>query len=75
MSTVAEELQEAVYTLLNGNIDVDGNNIPVYDAVPEDNTAQRYVTIGDTTFIAFDTKIDGSEDFKVMIKSFVSKRN
>lgn len=62
MSTATTELQEAIYALLNGNVVVGGNNIPVYDAVPSNATAQRYVTIGDTFFVPFDTKLDSSKD-------------
>jgi len=62
MSTQTAELQQAIYALLDGKVIVGGSPLPIWDAVPENETAQRYVTIGDTVFIPFDTKLDSSKD-------------
>jgi len=44
----ATQLQEQYYSLLNGNITYDGDTIPVYDVVP-DNETYPYIQLGDYT--------------------------
>ena len=65
MSTQSWELQVAVKTLLTNAVSIDGGTtfLAVYDAVPaaEDRDA-NYITIGDDSFTAFDTKLNSSKD-------------
>jgi hypothetical protein len=50
MLDASAALQKAYYELLNGNIIVDGEVIPVFDRVP-DGQKGSYITIGDDTVV------------------------
>ncbi len=57
MSTINTEVQQGVFMALDGNVDVGGGPLPVFDAVPltvDSETAPQYVTIGDTVVLPFD---------------------
>jgi hypothetical protein len=56
------ELQKAIFTTINGNINgIDDVNVPVFDDVPE-GTAYPYVVIGEETASNNGTKtLDGIE--------------
>jgi hypothetical protein len=62
MSFHSWELQKAIFTKLNGNVDgLDGANIPVYDDVPQQSN-YPYVQIGEETSANNGTKtLDGIE--------------
>lgn len=62
MSFHSWELQKAIFTKLNGNVDgLDGANIPVYDDVPQQSN-YPYVQIGEETSANNGTKtLDGVE--------------
>ncbi len=62
MSFHSWELQKAIFTKLNGNVDgLAGENIPVYDDVPQQSN-YPYVQIGEETSANNGTKtLDGVE--------------
>jgi len=62
MSFHSWELQKAIFTKLNGNVDgLAGENIPVYDDVPQQSN-YPYVQIGEETSANNGTKtLDGIE--------------
>ena len=50
--SAAWEIQEAIFTKLG--IDL---SVPVYDFVPQQNTAAKYVTIGSDTLLPYNTDL------------------
>lgn len=74
------ELQTQYYSLLNGNVDVDGV-IPVYDGVPGKDAEYPYIAIGEYTQVDDSDKSSFGEDLTVtlviadrFINSSVSRR-
>lgn len=49
MIEVAHHIRKAYFDLLDGNLTLDGNNVPVYDELAEDESGEAYVVLSTQT--------------------------
>ena len=63
--------QKAIYSALIANNDIVANSIPVYDAVPQPETAENsqypYITIGEDNHNSIDTDTENENDVSITI--------
>lgn len=79
-STLSFEVvtQKAIYEALISNVDIIANSIPVYDAVPQAESAENsqypYITIGEDNHLSIDTDTENENQVSITINVWSRQR-